>query len=213
MKRVAFALVVCLLAVQLVQASSAVEHLKAKVQGDSLPATKMVAGASKSNECNEDPCANQNEQESGPSVNEALQPVDDWLKAFKKRTGAGGGDLFAAAKQTVAPLLEKLKATQEAAIEKLKESNDAIRRHVEEAATEHVYNLLRSGNKKEEEKEEVEKKKADKEEAEENAKEAEDEKKAAQEDEKATEKAVKKEQEEDKEATKENKKEAASKKF
>jgi len=78
-----------------------------------------------------------------PSVDEAIRPIDDWLKDFNARTALHGG-LWDAAKSTVAPLIRKLAQSQSDAMDRLRESNRAIRLHVEEAATEHVFNLLRS---------------------------------------------------------------------
>jgi len=78
-----------------------------------------------------------------PKVEEAVRPIDDWLNDFAKRTNLQGG-LWEAARATVQPLLKRLERTQHEAIERLKDSNKAIRNHVEDAATEHIYNLLRS---------------------------------------------------------------------
>jgi len=71
----------------------------------------------------------------------ALQPIEDWISTMKKRVGAGG-DLYNAAEATVRPLIEKLRRVQQATEEKIAESNDAIIQHVEEATTDHIYNLL-----------------------------------------------------------------------
>jgi len=82
---------------------------------------------------------------SGMSVDEAIKPVDDWLKDFKSRTMGGTGEnLYAAAKNTVKPLVKKLKRTMKRAQEKLKDSNRAILRHVEEVTVDHVYKLLKA---------------------------------------------------------------------
>lgn len=78
-----------------------------------------------------------------PSVDEAMRPISDWMKDFSQRTQLHGS-LWDAAKSTVAPLIKKLEKSQQEAMDRLRESNRAIRLHVEEAATEHVFNLLRS---------------------------------------------------------------------
>jgi hypothetical protein len=74
---------------------------------------------------------------------EALRPIEDWISVMKKRVGAGG-DLYNAAEATVRPLIDKLKRVQKATEEKIEQSNDAIIQHVEEATTNHIYNLLRA---------------------------------------------------------------------
>jgi hypothetical protein len=113
------------------------------------------------------------ESAAGPtmSFDEAISPLDDWLKDFRKRMGAGD-DLYSAAKATVQPLVARLRASQEAAEEKLRQSNAAILEHVEEATTEHVYQLLRS-QKKASDRDEVAREQAETQtEAEQSAKEA-----------------------------------------
>jgi len=94
----------------------------------------------------------------GMTVDDAIKPVDDWLKDFKKRAMGGGGEnLYAAARNTVAPLIKKLKMTMAKAQEKLADSNKAILRHVEEATVTHIYTLLKADKvhqKQEEEREE-----------------------------------------------------------
>jgi len=82
------------------------------------------------------------------SVEDAVKPVDEWIKDFKKRTMGDGSDLYAAAKATVRPLLNKLRRSQKKAQLKLQESNDAIVRHVEEVTTQHVYTLLKADAQK-----------------------------------------------------------------
>jgi len=82
------------------------------------------------------------------SVEDAVKPVDEWIKDFKKRTMGDGSDLYAAAKSTVRPLLNKLRRSQKKAQLKLRESNDAIVRHVEEVTTQHVYTLLKADAQK-----------------------------------------------------------------
>jgi len=79
---------------------------------------------------------------SGPNVDEAVKPIDEWIKDFKKRTGSGA-DLYVAARATVKPLIEKLRRNQKAAQQRLRESNEAILKHVEDAATQHIYALLK----------------------------------------------------------------------
>jgi uncharacterized membrane protein YqiK len=78
-----------------------------------------------------------------PRIEDAMKPIDEWIQDFSKRTQLHGG-LWDAAKATVSPLIKKLIKSQSEAIERLKQSNRAIRQHVEDAATEHVYNLLKS---------------------------------------------------------------------
>lgn len=78
-----------------------------------------------------------------PRVEEALRPIDDWINDFTKRSQLQGS-LWEAARATVQPLLRKLRKSQEDAIDRLRVSNRAIRDNVEDAATEHVYNLLKS---------------------------------------------------------------------
>jgi len=82
------------------------------------------------------------------SVDDAVKPVDEWIKDFKKRTMGDGSDLYGAAKATVRPLLNKLRRSQKKAQLKLQESNDAIIRHVEEVTTQHVYTLLKADSQK-----------------------------------------------------------------
>jgi len=81
----------------------------------------------------------------GLSVKDAVQPIEDWIKDFKTRTGGSdSGDMMKAAKMVIHPLIVKLKRSQHDALEKLEESDSEIVRRVEEQATEHVYNLLRA---------------------------------------------------------------------
>jgi len=82
------------------------------------------------------------------SVEDAVKPVDEWIKDFKKRTMGDGSDLYGDAKATVRPLLNKLRRSQKKAQLKLQESNDAIIRHVEEVTTQHVYTLLKADSQK-----------------------------------------------------------------
>jgi hypothetical protein len=90
----------------------------------------------------------------GVSVDDAIKPVDDWLKDFKKRAMGGGGEnLYAAAKNTVAPLIKKLKMTMKRAQEKLADSNKAILKHVEETTVNHIYQLLKADKAREKAKE------------------------------------------------------------
>jgi len=78
-----------------------------------------------------------------PRVEDAIRPIDEWIQDFSKRSDLQGS-LWEAAKSTVQPLIRKLYRSQQEAIDRLKVSNRSIRDHVEEAATEHVYNLLKS---------------------------------------------------------------------
>jgi hypothetical protein len=105
-----------------------------------VPATSLVSGSS----C-EQGCGSTNIQNGPMNIEDALSPIDDWLKDFKKRTmGAeGAGDLYAAAKATVKPLIDKLKKNQQSAVQRLVESNNQILTHVEDAAVQHVYALLK----------------------------------------------------------------------
>lgn len=91
------------------------------------------------------------------NIMDALRPIEDWIATMKRRVGAGG-DLYNAAEATVRPLIEKLKRVQKATEEKIEQSNDAIIQHVEEATTNHIYNLLRATHeleKQQQKKEEV----------------------------------------------------------
>jgi len=81
-------------------------------------------------------------QSSGPSVDDAVKPIAEWIKDFKHRTDSGA-DLYVAAKSTVKPLIDKLRRNQKSAQERLHDSNEAILKHVEDAATQHVYALLK----------------------------------------------------------------------
>jgi len=119
----------------------------------SFPATKLESSAaagsagakSESSGCRTFGCGNAGE--SGITVKDAVQPIEDWIKDFKSRTGgSNNGDMIKAAKMVVHPLLVKLKRTQREALEKLEESDAEIARNVEEKAVEHVYNMLRSEN-------------------------------------------------------------------
>jgi len=84
--------------------------------------------------------ASQTPQETDPT--EVLQGLDDWIKDFKKRTG--GGDLYTSARAAVQPLVARLQRSQQQTIENIARSNREILAHVEEAATNHIYNLLRA---------------------------------------------------------------------
>jgi len=115
----------------------------------SFPATKLESsGATTSSEssgCRTWGCGNA--ANDGLSVKDAVQPIEDWIKDFKHRTGGSNdGDMMAAAKMVIKPLIKKLKRSQRDAIEKLEESDSEIVRRVEEQATEHVYTLLRAEN-------------------------------------------------------------------
>jgi hypothetical protein len=78
----------------------------------------------------------------GGSIDEAVRPIDDWIKDFRKRTG-DSSDLYTAAKATVKPLIDKLRRNQRRAQDRLRESNEGILKHVEDAATQHIYALLK----------------------------------------------------------------------
>jgi len=114
----------------------------------SFPASKLEsssAGRGESSGCRSFSCGNGNAE--GPSVKDAVQPIEDWIKDFKARTGgSNSGDMMKAAKMVIHPLIVKLKRSQHEALEKLEESDAEIVRSVEEKATEHVYNLLRAEN-------------------------------------------------------------------
>jgi len=131
----------------------------------STSASSASASASAS-PCNSQPACTQvvdskssSDSDSGVSPDDALKPIADWIKDFKNSAGADSNDLLSAAKVTVRPLIDKLKRNQEAALEKLRASNKAIVDHVEEATTEHVYNLLRAEKVKEDKEEATESKK------------------------------------------------------
>jgi len=126
--------------------------IKAGVKATQIP---IDPTALTSSSCSGSPCAymgdsssyntggdeNSNTAPAPGDVLTALQPIEDWITTMKKRVGAGG-DLYNAAEATVRPLIEKLKRVQQATEEKIAESNDAIIQHVEEATTDHIYNLL-----------------------------------------------------------------------
>jgi len=119
----------------------------------------LLSGSGSSGCIEANPCAgaSQSEGDSKTSVEDAVAPVDQWLKDFKKRSLGDGSDLYAAAKATVKPLLNKLRRAQKKAQLKLEESNRAILQHVEEVTTQHVYTLLKADaqkTKSEEQKEE-----------------------------------------------------------
>jgi len=126
-----------------------------RLQADSLSSSSSsFSSSSSSSGCSDpDPCKNPvsfggagagaGGAGSGVSVDDAVKPVDEWIKDFRKRMG-DGGDLYAAARATVKPLITKLKRTQERAEERLVESNRAILRHVEEQTTQHIYSLLKA---------------------------------------------------------------------
>ena len=149
-------------------------------QQQTTPATQLTGG------CAANPCAG---GESGPSVDSAVGPVADWIKDFKSRSGAGNGDLFTAARETVRPLLRQMRKNQKKILTKLKDSNEKIVSHVDEEATEHMYNVLKAQKHEEQEERAAIKKveKAKKLEAQVHQKEA-----AAQQAEKSAEKALKK---------------------
>jgi len=84
------------------------------------------------------------------TVEQAVAPVNAWIKDFSARTDAGDGDLMSAADAAVRPLLSRLRRNQELAEEKLVSSNQAILSHVAEAAREHIYNLLKAAQKHQE---------------------------------------------------------------
>lgn len=176
--KITYAVVAVLL---LVNAASASEHLLRVIDPDVQPATRLArAEAVKDEECSHSKCDNSalylsgsgggdfglgggagGGEGQGPSMSimDALAPIDEWIKAFRRRA-SGGQNLYRAAKATVAPLIKKLKRTQENAQDKLVQSNDAIIQHVEESVTNHIYNLLRSTRKKQQ----VEQRKEDQEE-------------------------------------------------
>ena len=112
-------------------------------QQQTTPATQLTGG------CAANPCDG---AASGPSVDSAVSPVADWIKDFKGRSGAGNGDLFSSARETVRPLLRQLRKNQKKTLQKLKDSNEKIVTHVDEEATEHMYNVLKA-QKNEEQKE------------------------------------------------------------
>lgn len=121
----------------------------------SVPASRLSeSGSGSGSSCGSDPCVSLNDgsssgADSSVNVDDAIRPVDEWIKDFKKRTGGiGSNDLYAAAKATVAPLLAKLRRNQKEALERLRDSNESILRHVEEATTQHIYQLLKTDKDK-----------------------------------------------------------------
>jgi len=166
-----------LLGLALCSAASIAENLKTEIEAaqisssvsssissalsssqSAIPATRLesVSGSgslSGSSGCvDANPCAGASlagaAGDSKSSVEDAVAPVDAWLKDFKKRSLGDGSDLYAAAKATVKPLLQKLKRSQHKAALKLAESNKAILSHVEEVTTAHVYALLKADAQK-----------------------------------------------------------------
>jgi len=126
---------------------AAAESAAAASSLQNFPATKLESSVhSESSGCRS--FANcQNGAGEGTSVKDVVQPIEDWIKDFKTRTsGSNSNDLMASAKTVIHPLIKKLKRSQREALEKLEESDAEIVRHVEEQATEHVYNLLRAEN-------------------------------------------------------------------
>lgn len=93
-----------------------------------------------------------------PEPDEVVQPIDDWIKEFKRRTG--GGSLYETARSTVRPLIDRLKRTQQRAQEEINRSNREILDRVEESTVNHVYNLLRATRSKQEKTSKDEEKKA-----------------------------------------------------
>jgi len=139
--------------------SSALSGSGSSLLSSAIPATSLqsIHGSlsGSSSDCIEaNPCSGGASFAQGPaggdksSVEDAIKPVDEWIKDFKKRTMGDGSDLYAAAKATVRPLLNKLRRSQHKAQTKLHESNDAILRHVEEVTTQHVYTLLKADAQK-----------------------------------------------------------------
>lgn len=144
---------------------SASSAIAASASASASASAPTVSQSSTSSPCNSQPACAQvvdsksSDSDSSVSPDDALKPIADWIKDFKNRAGADSNDLLSAAKMTVRPLIDKLKRNQEAALEKLRASNKAIVDHVEEATTEHVYNLLRTEKVKEDKEEAVENKK------------------------------------------------------
>jgi hypothetical protein len=83
----------------------------------------------------------------GMSIEEALDGVKQWLDEFQRKIGPGQS-LWLAAHAAVEPLLTRLKRTQHHAVENLIDSNDAIIQHVEEVATQHIFDLLRAAGQR-----------------------------------------------------------------
>jgi len=112
------------------------------------------SGCADANPCNNPVQFNRNGMNDGnggmSNVDDAIKPVDDWLKEFQRRTLGEGSDLYKAAKATVRPLLMKLRRTMARAQERLRDSNEAILRHVEESTINHVYALLKADRQKSE---------------------------------------------------------------
>jgi len=177
------AVVLCAVALQAVAATNVVARLKEEIEakqiGSSMMSSSMpvsisssssmgsvsasmspiassISTVSSSGSCGSDPCSdNAASTSSAPmNVEDALAPVADWIKDFKRRTsGAGANDLYAAARATVAPLINQLKKNQAAALQQLTESNEAILRHVEDATTQHIFALLKVDREKQQQEE------------------------------------------------------------
>jgi len=179
------AVVLCAVALQLVASENAVARLKDQITAQqlgssssmpivssgsssiiqsvssgsiSMGSSSMGSSSIGSSSCGTDPCAGSASLSDAPlNVEDALRPVGDWIKDFKRKTtgAAGGNDLYAAAHATVAPLIAKLKKNQQAALDQLRESNEAILRHVEDATTQHIYSLLKVDHEKQSKEEEA----------------------------------------------------------
>lgn len=117
----------------------------AEEESSEQSATPLKGGCQgSSDECQQVKIVGQDgNSDSASSVNDAVQPVADWLKAFKKRT-EGSGDLASAAEAMAKPIVDNLKMKQQAMIEKLQASNQEILTHVSQSVTEHALKLLRS---------------------------------------------------------------------
>ena len=79
-------------------------------------------------------------------LNAAMRPIGRWVKNIKKKIGVGA-NTYSAAKAVTKPLVKKLKRTQKKAMKKLARSNRAILEHVQETATEHVFQMMKNAER------------------------------------------------------------------
>jgi len=117
-------------------------------------------GVGSSSSCGSSPCVSfggQNGNGDGADaamqdVDETLRPIDDWIKAFRRKNDmdSKGADMYRAAKAIVHPLLAKLKASQQQAVEQLIDSNHRILERVEISAVEYISQLLKVDQGKQE---------------------------------------------------------------
>lgn len=135
-----------------------------QAEGDSLSATPLTPLDRNLDECNPSALKQQQCQNSvaqytqntltgndiDASIESAVSGIDEWLQSFKKKVGPGES-AWLAARSAVKPLITRLKRTQHAAVERLIRSNHDILAHVEEVATEHIFNLVKASQTKQKE--------------------------------------------------------------